>query len=327
MPEEKKDEDQKQEDGIKRTRHRSPNYPMIGLRKAVERAGQLHAKYKRANVPIHLVQSEWGYKPYSSVGNQCVAAVKSYGLVDVEGDGKARKVRVSDAAYRILGKSPDCQDLLQKAALGPPIYAELWQKYEGEDFPDDSLIKHYLVWDREEGTFNQDAVDGFIENFRDSLRYAGLLSADIMEGEAAPEKGGNGSSSVSAGDFVQWTSAGVDQFPEPLRVTCISDDGQWAFIEGKVTGVPVNELSIQKPKGELQQPPPNPFYKPADSPPPLAADEVEEKKILDEGVATLRWPDKLSQDSVEDFEYWMEGILRRLRRKAGMPSRPPGKDA
>lgn len=64
--------------------------------------------------------------------------------------------------------------------------------------------------------------------------------------------------------------------------------------------------------------PPNPFFTPASpSDDPLAAGTVEEKKIFDEGAALLRWPDKLSKESVEDFEYWVTGILRRLRRNAG----------
>jgi hypothetical protein len=323
MTAEKNDENQKQSDEIKRTRHRSPNYPVIGLRKAVERAGQIFTKYRKASVPIHLVQSEWGYKPYSSSANQCVAALKAFGLVEVDGNGNLRKVTVTDVAYRILGKSLDSKNLLQNAALKPPIYEELWQKYKGEEFPDDSLIKHYLEWDREEGTFNRDVIDPFIENFRDSFRYAGLLPDGTMRGEEqveiAPEKGGNGASSISAGDFAQWTSQGVDQLPEPLRVTGISDDGQWAFIEGKTTGVPMSELSLQNPKGDTPQPPPNPFYKRADASSLLGPDEVEEKKIFDEGVATLRWPNKLSKESVDDFEYWVEGILRRLRRNAGLP--------
>jgi hypothetical protein len=337
MTEEKKDEGQKQDDGVKRTRHRSPNYPMIGLRKAVERTTQLHDKYKRASVPIHLVQELWGYKPHSSSGNQSVAAVKAYGLVDVDGDGKARRVRVSDAGHRILGKSPDHKDLLKKAALSPSIHAELWQKYEGEAFPDDSLINHYLVWEREEGTFNPDTVDAFIDNFRDSLHYAALLPGGTIggEGQAEPaqEKNGNGGQSISAGDFVQRTSGGADPFPEPRRVVGISDDGLWAFVEGSQTGVAMSELSLQKPKsdppqqtkGDPAQPPPNPFYKPTtppSGPPPARPGSVQEQKVLDEGTAVMQWPDDLSAESVEDFEYWLKGIVRRLRRKAGLPVDP-----
>lgn len=48
---------------------------------------------------------------------------------------------------------------------------------------------------------------------------------------------------VKVGDLVQWTSNGVDQLKEPRRVTGVSDDGQFAFIEGTKTGVPASELT------------------------------------------------------------------------------------
>jgi hypothetical protein len=323
-----KNESAKQQEEVKRTKHRSPNYPMIGLRKAVERVGELEGKYKRSLVPIHLAQELWSYKAHGSSGNQCVAALKAYSLLEVEGDGQDRRVRLSESGHRIVRGSPDRAELLKNAALRPPLHAELWKKYSGEGFPDDELLKHYLTWDRKAGTFNPDAVGSFIANFKDSLRFAGLLENGINGGAVEGENGGDAANegrSVSMGDLIQWTSQGVDQLPQPRRVVGISDDGLWAFVEGSKTGLPMNELSVRNPKGNPKPegtspnvPPANPFYKPADAP-PLGPGEVEEKKIFDEGSAVLRWPDKLSRESVEDFEYWVKGILRRLRRKAGMP--------
>jgi hypothetical protein len=45
----------------------------------------------------------------------------------------------------------------------------------------------------------------------------------------------------------------------------------------------------------------------------------EDKASLDEGEVTLLWPETLSRESVEDFEYWVKGIVRRAKRRAGMP--------
>jgi len=49
---------------------------------------------------------------------------------------------------------------------------------------------------------------------------------------------------VWPGDLVQWTSGEVDQFPEPRRVIRLSDDGQWAFVEGSQTGLETSELTV-----------------------------------------------------------------------------------
>ena len=42
-------------------------------------------------------------------------------------------------------------------------------------------------------------------------------------------------------------------------------------------------------------------------------------KSFDEGPVVLQWPETMSKESFEEFEYWVKGILRRGRRKAGLP--------
>jgi hypothetical protein len=126
-----------------------------------------------------LAHKEWDYKEHSAMGNQVVGALKSFGLVDVFGTENDRKLQLTDLAYRLLNHStqtgPDWNEMIQKSALMPPIYAELWKKWDGDEFPDNDLIRHYLVLDREEGKFNPERVDGFIDSFRDTLRFSQLL--------------------------------------------------------------------------------------------------------------------------------------------------------
>lgn len=55
------------------------------------------------------------------------------------------------------------------------------------------------------------------------------------------------------GDVVQWTSQGADQFDEPKKVTSISDDGKFAFVEGSDTGIPIDQLTISSPKTESHE--------------------------------------------------------------------------
>lgn len=334
------DDDQDQEGGVKRTKHRSPNYPLFGLQKAVERAQQLHEKYKRSLVPINLVQELWGYRQHGGSGNQAVAALKAYGLLDVEGDGKSRRVRLTDAAFRILMGSPDRAELLKKAAVGPPLHSELWEKYRAEEFfPDDELIEHYLLWDRPGGTFNADSVGGFIENFRGSLRYANLLPDGIVGGGLAGEGKRTGSIDdrspappvVKLGDLVQWTCNGQDMYAEPRRVQGLYND-EYAYVEGSPTGVLISELTIMEPKPAPQEaakvtpkgpPPANPNYRP--TPPSAGLEEPapkpgmwEARTKLDEGSIIVQLPDKLSAASCHDLEYFLNGIVYRARRNAGL---------
>ncbi len=45
---------------------------------------------------------------------------------------------------------------------------------------------------------------------------------------------------------------------------------------------------------------------------------AQERTTLDEGSVLLTMPVNLGPDSVEEFEYWVNGIVRRIRRKAGL---------
>jgi hypothetical protein len=160
---------------------RSPNYPVISLKKSIEQVGQLYDTHKTHAVPVKMVHELWGYKAAkgSSIGDQCVAAAKAFGLIEVEGKGESRKVRISNQGHRIYLKAPDYEDLLKKAVLSPYIYSEIWEHYQG-DLPNDELLKNYLVWEHQP-RFNEKYVGRFIAQFRESISFAYLTSGDIIE--------------------------------------------------------------------------------------------------------------------------------------------------
>ncbi len=161
---------------------RSPNYPAVSLKKSVEQVGQLYDTHKAHIVPVKMVRELWGYKAKnSSIGDQCVAAAKSFGLIEIEGKGELRKVRISNRGHRIHMKAPDYENLLKKTALSPAIYSEIWEHFQG-DLPNDELLKNYLLWEHSP-RFNEKYVDRFIALFRESISFSNLTSGDIMEGE------------------------------------------------------------------------------------------------------------------------------------------------
>jgi hypothetical protein len=133
-------------------------------------------------VPIRLVHELWGYKALgSSLGDQCIAAAKAFGLIEIEGKGGERKIHISAQGHRIHMKAPDYEDLLKKAALSPSIYSEIWEHYQG-DLPNDKLLKNYLVWEHQP-RFNEKYVDRFIVLFRESISFANLTSGDTIREE------------------------------------------------------------------------------------------------------------------------------------------------
>jgi hypothetical protein len=321
----------------KKLKFRSPNYPSIALRKAVDLAASAHKKWGAHPVPIKMLHEHWGLKPGSGLGNQAVAALKSYQLVDVVGEGDDRKVSLSKSGIRIVMGSPDREQILAASARAPKVHQEILGHYAEKGLPTDDLLKRFLVWDRPEGQrFNPEVVDEFIARFRDTLAFAKVAEADKISADAEVgggddgERGGDEPPEVKVGSYVQWTSGGTDQFVEPQAVRGISDDGLWAFVDCSKTGVPMSELSVIDPpaKKPVVAPPQSPFAPP---PPPSEtkppAGFKEDVWDADEGRVVLRWPEKLSAGSIQDIQAWLALSLGKIARANSVKLSKPGDNA
>lgn len=297
-------------------RIRSPAYPAFDLKSCIDKAQTIYNVEDKHFAPLEAIAAHWAYKANNSAFMQYLSALKQFGLLDEEGSNENRKFRLTDRALDILAygeKDEKRLRAIKEAALAPKIHSELWAKYGGKLPHEDVSIRVYLIRERTEGAFNKDYVDDFIAQFRETLAFSGLTGTDTIPVDEVQKTHLNDSPKV--GDAVQWTSAGVDQFPEPRRVLGISDDQEWAFVEGTQTGVPMAELTVKEPS--MKTPPANPLFQ--QSPPSGKPGASQEVLTLDEGQVTLQWPSDLSKDSAEEFEYWVRGVLRRARRRAGLP--------
>lgn len=172
-----------------RSKHRSPNYPLFDLEKAVERVKVLYETDKTHKVPIGVVQERWGYKKQSGAGDQAVAAVKAYGLITVEGNGEQRQIAVNDVGRRIVLNAPDRAELIKAAAVSPSLFGSLWERYRADGLPSNDVLRHHLVFDR---NVNEDFVDKVMGRFRSTVVFAKLEAGDKIgteaDGEGDPEQ-------------------------------------------------------------------------------------------------------------------------------------------
>lgn len=183
---------------IKKKRPRSPNYPAINLSRSIEFAGKLDDKYGEHDVPVNLVHKIWGYKEYGGAGDQCVAAVKSFGLITVSGSGKERKIRITEVGRRIYKKAPDSPVLLKKCALLPNVHKEIWEHYNGDLPNNDDLLKNYLLWEYK-SPFIEKSVATFISELRETISFAKLDSTDIIGENAVDENNDDGKNGQNNG--------------------------------------------------------------------------------------------------------------------------------
>lgn len=152
-------------------KERSPSFPFISLRKAVERARAIHDRYKREPARVIVVGSVWSLGAKSSGMQQTVAALKQYGLLDDSGSKEERKVTLTPLALRILidTRPGQREDGLREAAIKPRLFNE-YQRWAAHRPPDDHVMSE-LRFDR---GFTEEAAKTFIRVFFDTMDFAGV---------------------------------------------------------------------------------------------------------------------------------------------------------
>ena len=161
-----------------KTKDRSPNYPAIGLRRALELVQKLWDSDKRQPVLTPRAAVNMGFTAKSSAGQLAIAAMRKYGLLDTEGSGDQRKVKLSETAIGLLNPSASNREqMLKEAALKPAIHAELWNKY-GFEGASPGAIHDYLVFERK---FTEQAATILIDQYKDTIAFAKLADGDKIQ--------------------------------------------------------------------------------------------------------------------------------------------------
>jgi hypothetical protein len=255
---------------LKRSKERSPSFPFISLPKAVSRAQEFAKHYRRVATRLNDAAQAWGYKPKSSGLLQTVAALKAFGLVTDFGSGPDRKIELTDLAWRIIHDDrPGERDrALREAALRPKLISEFARGVWRDGRPPDNRCISELTLER---GFTRDAAATFLRVYDATIDYTGLQRADKLPDSERSNYAKNAENgNIEVGDVVQWAPGGVMQFPHGRRVRALSDDGQWAFVDGSETGLPMAELEV------LEKPRQDPPRLPLGSTSPLA----EERQFL-----------------------------------------------
>ena len=296
-------------------RLRSPAYPYINLETAIKRAKEFYEKEQRNAANLRIAVKHWGYEEKSSGGTQTAAALISFGLFRDEGTGDKRRLQLTPLALRVLldtrQESKERMEAIKQAALSPKIHRQLWKRW-GANRPSDEQLRHTLILDWEP-PFNENSVDGFIKEYKDTIAFAKLAESDrVPEGG---EDTGEEKPKAKVGDFVQWESQGVLQFIDPKRVTRFSDDGKFLFVEGSNTGIPISEVTIEEaPVITPRRAAFNPTQREVRRPAGGSANMRQDVFSLAEGEVVLSWPSQLSQASIDDLKDWLKIVERKISR-------------
>ncbi len=170
-------------ESTKTGRLRSPPYPALPLQRAIERAEQLYRQERDHAVPLSSAARAWSVSPTSSSPITIAGALRQYGLIEYDGDGNSKKLRLTHEALRILldriPTSPSRLDAVRRAFLKPKIFAELWENWKS-DLPSDQTMLNYLVLERrlaEQAPYSEQAATELLANYRASMAFAAPTEA------------------------------------------------------------------------------------------------------------------------------------------------------
>ena len=121
-------------------RARSPNYPAIGLKEAVERLGMLYQQEGQAAAGPKVVAQALGFSGLHGAVRAKMAALRKYGLVDHQNG----QVKISKLGLRILQplNEEENQQSLLEALRKVELFAEFERDFSGAS--DENLRAHLI---------------------------------------------------------------------------------------------------------------------------------------------------------------------------------------
>lgn len=172
------------------SRSRSPNYPQVGLKEAVQRVTNVYKCDYQSMLTRALTAERLGYSGVNGKSLAVIAALGKYGLLE----GRGEEIRVSDLAVRIIAHpsgSAERRQALAEAAGRPELFQTLDQRFPRRS-ASDGTIRAFLMTQG----FIPPAADTALRAYRETQQMieheSGLEVAQVPAEAAAPEPAAEG---------------------------------------------------------------------------------------------------------------------------------------
>jgi hypothetical protein len=166
-------------------RDRSPAFPVIPLKDALERLVQFETHFKRSSARPEKVMEAWDISA-KGYADRIVAALRYFGLVDYQGQPGSRSVVVSEEGRKYLRAQQDeiKHEVIRAAALRPKQIAKFWADW-GTDRPANAACLDELTM---KNGFSDGGARDFLKVYDATITFAGLGEHDKVLPRVGEEK-------------------------------------------------------------------------------------------------------------------------------------------
>lgn len=306
----------------KAKKDRSPSFPFISLREAMQRLEAFDQTFGRHAAPASKSGLAWGMKENSSQAFQTLAALKAFGLVRYEGSAQDRLALLTDDARTYLRAQQDTIkfEVIHRIATKPAQFQKFWSVW-GADRPPDPVCLDDLVLKH---AFTDSAAHNFLKVYDDTISFARLSDDDTVD-EGSDEF----ATKFSVGDLVNWEVNGQMQWVKARNIVAVDqhDDGNLFYkVQGEgadETGwIPV-EQAIEHQATTPSGPPAGSrsFAPPAAITPDVGVGNTPEEGFrkavfpIDDGDVTLLFPRGISTDGLDELGQYLQIFLKKEKKK------------
>lgn len=147
-------------------RVRSPNYPSIPLKDALDLVEKIRLKESRNFTTREVISKLIGYSGLNGAALQKIGAMTAFGLLE---RGKNSDLRVSELFMSIMYSRDDAEKskAINASAYKPTIFKELHENWPDRPVSTESL-QAYLI----RNGFNTNSVDSVITCYRQTIEFA-----------------------------------------------------------------------------------------------------------------------------------------------------------
>ena len=165
-------------------RMRSPNYPSIPLRQAIDLASKIHGLNRTNIIDRDVAVLDMGYSGVTGRSLKVLAALIQYGLLSKSGKGS---VRVTQTAVDILHgiEAEDRNAAMLRAGREPSLFKMIFERFP-DGVPSENAIRSYLIQQGFADVAIGPAIKSFMETYHD-LEHIRESESHGDDAEEVPE--------------------------------------------------------------------------------------------------------------------------------------------